>query len=124
MFGSYVKFGTVDSNWKYDFIPLFLSSNGINIYFKIYFPCIILITPLHSQGLVNSIFQPGSRLLLSVGNALTPPITGNLTIVNKFEKKLAIQNKFRTVFNVIIGIHTFIVLLLMFIINDTTTKHT
>lgn len=117
---SRTKFSIVNSYWKYDCIPLFLYGYGINIYFNIYFPCIISSTPLHLQGLVNGIFQTGSQLLLSVGNALVPSITGNLTIANTFEEKIAIQNKFRTVFYVIIGFHAFVVLLLVFVIKDTT----
>ena len=117
---SRTKFDTVNSYWKYNFIPYFMFGYSINIFFNIYMPLVVQSTPLHLQGVVNGIFQTSSQVLLSVGNALVPSITGNLEKAYTFEEKTYIQKKFRAVLYVMIGFHAFVVLLMVFAIKDTT----
>ena len=117
---SRTKFDTVNSYWKYNFIPYFMFGYSINIYFNIYMPLVVQSTPLHLQGVVNGIFQTVNQVLLSIGNALVPSITGNLQKAYTFEEKSYIQKKLRTVLYVMIGFHVFILLLMVFVIKDTT----
>lgn len=114
---SRTNYAVHNSYWKFGFISLFLYGYGINMFFNISILVVIQNTPLHLQGVVNGIYLACSQILLSIGNALVPSITGNLQIAETLEMKHVLHDKFQTIFYVIMGFHVASLLIMAFFIN-------
>jgi MFS family permease len=123
---SRMSFEHKNSYWKYEMVSMFLFGYGCNMFFNMYMPTAISHTPLHLQGVVMGVFQTGSQLMLSVGNALIPSIVGNINPAITFDQKKALHTKFETVLYVIIAIQAVVFLIMIFMIripSETTAEN-
>lgn len=119
---SRLDYTVANSYWRYCIFSAFIYGYGINIFFNIYMNVVIESTPLHLQGVVNGILQTTSQVLLSIGNALVPSITGNVSYATTEEMKQYLQDKYRVIFYIMMGFQGVVLLLMIFCIQNNPSK--
>lgn len=104
--------------WKYGAFSQFLYGYAANLYFQIYINAILRRTPVHLQGVASGLLQTVAQVGISLGNSILSSILGDLTTPTNLAEQIALQNKLKNPFYLIMACHAISFIFIIFIKNQ------